>query len=91
MTPPPLDQTPSVAINKKVRDPMRPNRWGTVRELSDPDDKGERKAIVDWDGEQEKQRNAKCNVKNLEVVPALDSNYDLPTAQGQHVQMWNDI
>ncbi|KAL4528614.1 hypothetical protein Ndes2437B_g03164 [Nannochloris sp. 'desiccata'] len=83
---PALDQTPSVAVNKKVRDPTKPNRTGIVREIFDAEDEGDKKAVVDWDGEPVKQRKAKYRVKNLEVIPVLGT-YELPDADGQYVQV----
>jgi hypothetical protein len=84
--PPALDQTPSVAVGKKVRDSRRPNRTGTVVELEGDAGDEARKAVVFWEGEPEKKRKKKYDATKLEVIPVLGS-YDLPDGAGQNVQV----
>jgi hypothetical protein len=81
---PPVDQTPGIKDGKRVRDPRKPNRIGTIREVRE-----DGKAIVDWDNE-EKERNRAYKTTNLQVLSVLQETTQ-PIQANQRVQIISGI
>ena len=76
-----VDQTPSVKEGKWIREIKCRTKTGVVTKLY-PDGT----ADVDWDGKQS-IRKKKSKVDNLEVIPIINNESELPNQNGQSVQI----